>query len=330
MNKLFENLIGAFGVSGHESEVRSVIVEYLNSLGIENQVDKMGNVIATMGKKNQPEKKRKMVVSHMDTMGFIVLYIEENGFLRVGKIGEFDETTFVNNLVEFENGNSGRVCISKKNGTLEDMYIDIGVENKEEALELVQEGHVCAITSNIIEEKRNIIAPFLDNRAGCYMVLKAMERLQEDKKTLESLDKELFFVFSTQNVLDGRGARAAAYAINPMYALVIDGEASGDSLGGNGKLSLGKGTAIKFMDRTMIIHHEVKSQLEEVYEKVQKKPQFIFGEEYSDGKTIHKEGNGIKTGTIVYPVRYKNTNMEMVNYKDIEEGSEVIFNYILI
>ena len=141
MNKLFEDLVGAFGVSGHENEVRNVIIEHLDSLGIENKVDKMGNVIASMGKKNMPEEKRVMVVSHMDTMGFIVLYIEDNGFLRVGKIGNFDETTFVNNLVEFENGNSGRICISKKNGTLEDMYIDMGVESREEALELVQEGH---------------------------------------------------------------------------------------------------------------------------------------------------------------------------------------------
>lgn len=330
MNKLFEDLVGAFGVSGHESEVRSIIIEYLNSLGIENQVDKMGNVIATMGKKNQPEEKRTMVVSHMDTMGFIVLYIEESGFLRVGKVGEFDEISFVNNLVEFENGNSGRVCISKKNGTLDDMYIDMGVESKEEALELVQEGDVCVIASNIIEEEKNIIAPFLDNRAGCYMVLKAMERLQGDKEILESLDKELFFVFSTQNVLEGRGARAAAYTINPMYALVVDGETSGDSLGASGKLTLGKGTAVKFMDRTMIIHHEVKSQLESVYEKLEKKPAFIFGEEHSDGRTIHKEGTGIKTGTIVYPVRYKNTNMEMVNYEDIQDGCDVIFNYLLV
>ncbi len=330
MNRLFEDLIGAFGVSGHEDEVRIVIREHLNSLEIENYTDKMGNIIASIGKKNQSEEKRVMITSHMDTMGFIVLYIEDSGFIRVGKVGEFDETSFVNNLVEFENGNSGRVCISKKGGTLDDMYIDIGVESREEALELVREGDVCVITSNIIEEEKNIVAPFLDNRAGCYMTLKAMEKLKADCELLEKMDKELFFVFSTQNVLGGRGVRAAAYSINPMYALVIDGEASGDSLGGSGKISLGKGTAIKFMDRTMLIHHEVKEQLEEVYEKLGKKIQYIFSEEHSDGKTIHKEGTGIKAGTMVYPVRYKNTNMEIVSYKDIEEGINVIFNYAIL
>lgn len=330
MNKLFEDLVGAFGVSGHEEEVRSVIVEQLKSLEVENKVDNMGNVIAKIGKSNKEEEKKIMISSHMDTMGFIVMYIEENGFLRIGKVGEFDESAFVNNMVEFENGNSGRVCGTKDSSKIDDMYIDLGVESREEALELVREGDVCTITSNVIEEEKNIIAPALDNRVGCYMSLKSIEKLIENKGLLEKLDKEVYFVFSTQNTLGGRGARAAAYEISPMYALVVDGENAGDTLGGSGKFSLGKGTGIKFMDRTLLMHHEVKEQLEKVYEKMDKKPHYIFGETQGDGKTIHKEGVGAKTGTLVYPVRYKDTNMEMVNYKDIEEGIEVIYNYITL
>ena len=330
MNKLFEGLVGAFGVSGHEHEVRSVIVEHLNFLEVENTVDKMGNVIATMGTKKQSEEDRVMVVSHMDTMGFIVLYIENKGFLRIGKVGNFDATEFVNNLVEFENGNSGRVCISKKGGDINDMYIDLGVGSREEALELVKEGDVCMITSNVIEEEKNIMSPSLNNRVGCYMVLKAIEQLKNNESVLNDLQKEISFVFSTQNNLGARGARAAAYDINPMYALVIDGEVAGDSIGGSGNLSLGKGTGIKFMDRTMIMHHEVKEQLETIYEDMNKIPKYIFSEEHSDGKTIHKECVGIKTGTVVYPIRYKNTNIEMVNYNDIKEGTEVIYRYVTL
>ena len=330
MNKLFEDLIGAFGVSGHENEIRSVIVEHLNSLKIEHRIDNMGNVVATLGNSNVDEEKKVMISSHMDTIGFIVLYIEESGFVRIGKVGDFDESDFVNNMVEFENGNSGRVCGTKSAPKIDDMYIDLGVESREEALELVREGDVCMITSNVIEEEKNIIAPALDNRVGCYMTLKAMERLLENKEELEKLEKEVYFVFSTQNTLGGRGARATAYEIGPMYALVIDGEKAGDALGHSGKFALGKGTGIKFMDKTLLMHHEVKEQLEEVYEKLDKKPHYIFGENEGDGKTIHKEGVGVKTGTLVYPVRYKNTNMEMVNYKDIEEGIQVIYNYITL
>jgi putative aminopeptidase FrvX len=330
MNKLFEELIGAFGVSGHEEEIRSVIVGQLESLKVETRVDNMGNVIATMGKSNGNEEKKVMISSHMDTVGFIVMYIEDNGFLRIGKIGDFDESAFVNNMVEFENGNSGRVCAAKRSPKIDDMYIDLGVESKEEALELIREGDVCMITSNVIEEEKNIIAPTLNNRVGCYMSLKAIEKILENSGVLEKLDKEVHFVFSTQNTLGGRGARAAAYEISPMYALVVDGENAGDTLDGSGKFALGKGTGIKFMDKALLIHHEVKEQLEKIYEAMDKKPHYIFGETQGDGKTIHKEGVGVKTGTLVYPVRYKYTNMEIVNYKDIEEGIEVIYNYSIL
>lgn len=320
MNKLFEELIGAFGVSGHEAEVREVIVEHLNSLEVENKVDNLGNVIAYVGR--DKEKERTMVVAHMDTMGFIVLHVEDSGFLRIGKVGEFEEAAFVNTIVEFENGNCGRVCTSKKDGSINDMYIDLGVSSKEEALELVKEGDVCIITSTVIEEEKNYLAPALDNRVGCYILLKAIEELKKNE-----INKNLVFVFSTQNNLGGRGARAAAYTLEPTYCLVVDAEAAEDSLGESGKLSLGKGTGIKFMDRSMVIHHEVKEKLEAVYESLEKKPTLIFSEEHSDGKTIHKEGIGVKTGTMVYPVRYKNTNIEMVNYSDIEEGIKVVYSY---
>ncbi len=322
MDNLFEKLISAFGVSGHEDEVREIIIEHLNSLNIGHRVDNMGNVIAALGEERE-EHKRIMLCSHMDTIGLMVTYIEDKGFVRVGKMGEFKESSIINTIVEFENGNGGRLCTINPSGTIDDIYIDLGVDSREAALELIKEGDVAVFTANIIDEENNVIAPFLDNRVGCYMLLRAIEKLAE----LESLDSQLFFVFSTQGVVGARGARAAAYEINPMYCLVIDGENTGDNLGGKGNLSLGKGTGIKFMDKSLVIHHEVKERLEEAYENLNKRPNYIFGEEHSDGKTIHKEGNGIKTGTLIYPVRYKNTNMEMVNYKDINEGIEVICEF---
>lgn len=325
MDKLFEELIGAFGVSGHEEEVRGVIVEYLNSINVDNSIDTMGNVIASIGKNKGNDK--YMVAAHMDTMGFIVLYIEENGALRIGKIGNFSETSFINNMVEFENGNSGRLCITKKDGSINDMYIDLGVSSREEALEIVKEGDVCMVTSNVIEEEKNILAPALDNRVGCYATLKALEKLMEKES---ELNKEVYFVFSTQKKLGARGVRSAAAAIKPDYALAVDGELSEDNLEGSGKLPLGKGTGVRFMDKSMLIHYEVKEQLEKVYESLGKTPKFIFSEEFSDGKTIHIEGAGTKTGALVYPVRYKDTNIEMINYKDMEETIDVIYNYIML
>lgn len=329
MDRLLETLLSAFGVSGHEEEIRGVIIEELNRLELCHEVDMMGNVIVKMGKSSEKEEERLMITAHMDTMGVIVTYIDDKGFARVGKIGDFKEPSMINTIVEFENGNSGRICATKDNPKIEDLYIDLGVSSREEALELIEEGDVAVFSSNIIEERNNIIAPFLDNRVGCYMVLKVMENLAQNREVLSGLDKELFFVFSTQNKVGARGVRAAAYSINPMFSIVIDGEEATDNLGGKGNFKLGNGVGIKFMDRTLIMHHEIKEILEEAFASLGKNPHYIFSEQGGDGARIHKEGNGVKTGTLVYPVRYKDTNLEMVNVKDIEEGIEILSKVIL-
>lgn len=327
MEKLLEALLSAFGVSGHEEEVRTLICEELNRIGAYHEVDKMGNVIVRIGRKLE-EEKRYMITAHMDTMGVIVTYIDEKGFARVGKIGDFKEVTMVNTIVEFENGNSGRVCAAKEDPKIEDLYIDLGVDSREEALELIEEGDVAIFTSNIIEERNNIIAPFLENRVGCYMMLKLIEELCNDKDLVGNLDKELLFVFSTQNKVGGRGVRAAAHNLNPTYCIVIDGEEATDNLGGKGNFKIGDGVGIKFMDRTLIMHHEIKEILEDAFNKLEIKPHYIFSEKGGDGAAIHKEGNGVKTGTLVYPVRYKDTNLEMVRKKDIETGIQILMKAI--
>lgn len=328
MEKLLEALLSAFGVSGHEEEVRTVICEELNRIGAYHEVDKMGNVIVRIGRKLEDEK-RYMITAHMDTMGVIVTYIDDKGFARIGKIGDFKEVTMVNTIVEFENGNSGRVCAAKEDPKIEDLYIDLGVDSREEALELIEEGDVAVFTSNIIEERNNIIAPFLENRVGCFMMLKLIEELCNDKDLVSKLDKELLFVFSTQNKVGGRGVRAVAHNLNPTYCIVIDGEEATDNLGGKGNFNIGDGVGIKFMDRTLIMHHEIKEILEDAFNKLEIKPHYIFSEKGGDGATIHKEGNGVKTGTLVYPVRYKDTNLEMVRKKDIETGIQILMKAII-
>ncbi len=329
MDKILESLLSAFGTSGHEEEVRQIIIEELNRVNVAHEVDKMGNVIVRIGQKK--EEDRLMLTAHMDTMGVIVTYIDDKGYARVGKIGDFKESLMINTIVEFENGNSGRVCSAKDdNPKIEDLYIDLGVSSKEEALELIEEGDVAVFTSNIIEERNNIIAPFLENRVGCYMLLKTIEDLAMNKEIVSNLNSELCFVFSTQNKVGSRGVRAAAYSLKPTSCIVIDGEEANDNLGGKGNFKLGEGLGIKFMDRTLIMHHEIKELLEAAFSKLDKKPHYIFSEKGGDGATIHKEGHGIKTGTLVYPVRYKDTNLEMVSVKDIEAGIEIIRSTILI
>ena len=129
-------------------------------------------------------------------------------------------------------------------------------------------------------------------------------------------------------MLEGRGARAAAYAIDPMYCIVVDTEAASDDLGGKGRFKLGNGPGLHVFDKNLIVHHEIKEMLENAFQKANIEPQYVFSEKGTDGGRIHKETNGIKTGVISIPVRYKNSIAEMANFKDIEKGIEILHNVI--
>lgn len=329
MDSLLNRLINAFGVSGHEEAVRSIIKEEVMKFGFSCKEDKMGNLIVKLSTKEDfnPEEDKKeklMMVAHMDSIGVIVNYIDDNGFARVGSLGEFSAPNMINNFVRFKDGTLGRISSAKKDGDISDLFIDLGVSSREEALKLIKEGNVAAFNGATLEQGDKIIASALDNRVGCYILIKLLEQIYNAKIQLDGLEKEYYIVFTTQNQLGARGARAASHYIDPDYCIVVDVEEAGDHVGGASNLALGKGAAIKVMDRTLVVHHEVKEMLSQAAESLGLQTQYLIGVEGTDGATIHKERTGVKTGVLSVPCRYLHTNEEMVSMKDLEEAITIL------
>ncbi|GAA0124889.1 M42 family metallopeptidase [Clostridium sp. CTA-19] len=322
MDILLNKLVKAFGTSGHEKNIRLAIIEELEKLPVKYEVDKMDNVIVTIGKKNSD--KDMMIVSHMDSVGLIVNFIDEKGHLSVDQIGNFEVKDFVNNLVVFENGTVGRVCCEKDEIKIEDIYIDLFVDEKEEALKKVKEGDVAVLYGNITEIEDNIIGYNLNNKIGCYSMIKALQYICKHNLELNSLEKKVHFVFSTQKQLGGRGARAAAFKLEPNYCLAIDSENTSDNF------KIGQGIGIHVVDKNLIVHHEMKELLENVCKDDEIKSQYVFSKVGTDGGMIHKELCGIKTGAISLPVNYKNTLNEIISVNDIELLTKVIIKTITI
>ncbi|WP_032123175.1 M42 family metallopeptidase [Clostridium amazonitimonense] len=331
MDALLNRLINAFGVSGHEDEVKKVIEKEVKSMGFDCEEDKMGNLIVYLTE-TPGTKDKLMFCAHMDSMGVIANYIDDKGFVRVGALGDFEAANMINNFVTFENGTLGRICSAKKDAGIEDLFIDLGVKNREEALALIKEGNVAKFNGAVLEIGDNLVAPYMDNRIGCYILLKVLENLAENIKNhenyLENLNREYYFVFSTQNKLGGRGARAAAYHIEPDYSIVIDAEIAGDYPGGNSNISLEEGPSIKIIDRTLVVHHKAKEILEKSAQESDIKVQYSVGEEGTDGATIHKERSGVKTAVLSVPCRYIHTNEEMINIQDIKNSIKLILGLI--
>lgn len=307
MDRLLEKLLAAFGVSGHESEIREVIKEELKEVNCHLSEDKMGNLIVKVGAGDT----KLMFCAHMDQLGLIATYIEDNGFVRVGSIGDFQCSEVVHNYVRFENGTMGKVGAVKDNPEIGDLFVDIGAGTRDEALKKIKEGAVACFIGNFVEIGNRIVGAGLDNRIGCYILLKLI-------KGAVHADKELHFVFSSQAELGGRGARAAAFSIEPDYCVVVDLETAGDYPEGKGNIKLGNGPVVTVMDKGVILHHEIKDMLESSAEKNNISIQYAISERLSDGGTIHKEKIGIKTGVVSVPCRYNHTISEMVSMGDVD------------
>lgn len=313
MDVMLEKLLSSFGVSGHEKEVRRIIKNELMDNNYDIKEDKMGNLIVRMG--DGPQK--FMFCAHMDQIGLIVTYIEESGFIRVGSLGDFKCSDIVHNFIRFQNGIIGKVGTSKDNPDIGDLFIDIGKGSREEVIKLVREGEVACFIGHAVGLDKRVVGPGLDNRVGCYILLRMIKEIKE-------LNKEIYFVFSSQAELGGRGARAASFSIEPDYCIVVDLEASGDFIGGKGNIRLGKGPIVTVIDKSLIIHHEVKEMLESAAKEKAIGLQYALSERVSDGGTIHKEKSGVKTGVVSIPCRYNHSISEMVSLEDVEKTIELL------
>lgn len=307
------------GPSGDESFLAETIYKFAAPYADEHWYDPMGNLIVHK-RGNGP---KIMFAAHMDSIGMIVTHIEEEGYLRFGKVGGLDLYALLHAPVRFANGTRGLISVDEsadiKKLTVEDMFIDIGAHNKEEAAKLVSIGDTAVFDTPTFVAGDRMVSPYMDNRISCVILLAALERL-------ENTNNDLYFVFTTQEEVGLRGAKTAAYAIDPDYAVAIDVTLSDDepSSKHNGSSVLGKGAAIKVMDSSVICHPQMVAKLTELAEK--KNIAFqndVIRSGGTDAGAIHVSRTGVYTGGISIPCRYIHSPTEMVQISDVEACIEL-------
>ena len=82
--ELLKKLCETPGVSGYEEPVRKIVSDELEEMMDEVKVDKLGNIIGfkKARKEGQGKPIKVMVAAHMDEIGFLVRYIDKDGFLK--------------------------------------------------------------------------------------------------------------------------------------------------------------------------------------------------------------------------------------------------------
>lgn len=318
-SELLKKLLTTYSPSGSEEKIRDIIEKEIKDYIDEINIDNLGNLIC----RKKGSGKRVMIAAHMDQIGLMITDIEKEGFLRFTNIGGISPLMSYGQKVVFEDGTVGVIYAEEKKELakikLEDMYIDIGAESKEEAMEKINVGDSCVYYSEYIENDKQIISGALDDRIGCYIAIETIKKLSKT-------DKDIYFVFTVQEELGLRGARTAAYSIEPELGIALDITGSGDTPGANRfAIGLGKGVAIKARDNSIVVNAKVKDLM--INTAIEKSIDYQievleFGG--TDSGAIHLSRGGVLAGVISVPTRYVHSPNEVVHKSDVSSCIELL------
>lgn len=326
---LYKTLAGAFGPSGREAEVRETLASLARDYVDEISTDALGNLICR--KKASAEGGRKILLAaHMDSLGIVVTFIDENGFARFAPVGGLFRGDLINIQVRFANGTRGVISYEEKTAfkdlQMNNLFLDLGASSREEAEQMVQVGDFAVYDAPMFEQNGVICGPYLDNRIGCVTLLLTMMRLPE------TVPDDLYFVFTAQEEVGLRGAGTAAFAIEPDLAIAVDVTDTGDLPEHKYPMDcyLGKGPAVKVMDRSVLCTPKVRSALEEAglmaAVPVQKDILQFGG---TDTAALQRSRTGVPAGAVSIPTRYIHSPSEMCAARDVEQAAALLAEALL-
>lgn len=311
------------GVSGDEGSVSKVIFEEIKDYATEITTDNLGNLIVF--KKGKSKAKHKLMLSaHMDEVGFIVTDITDDGFIKFDEVGGIDRRVVpgCNVLINHNvNGIIGmkpiHLCSKDEQSAIppySDMYIDIGASNKQESLDVVSLGDSICFDSFYFEDDICVKTKALDDRLGCCILTQMIK---------STLPYDMYFAFVVQEEVGLRGAKVAAYTINPEYSIVLESTTAAD-IPQNPKekqvCALGEGAVVGYMDKSTIYDKELVNKCKEISQsngyKLQIKRAVAGG---NDAGAINASRCGVRTIAISAPCRYLHSQMSLIYKSDADD-----------
>ena len=327
------NLLNARSPTGAEYEAQKVIDDHVESKVDLYRRDTMGNRFATVNPKGDPTV---LFAGHIDELGLIITFINDDGFIYFDTLGGHDKTMISGRRVSIQTKNgivkgvTGKRAIHlmspedrKKVPETHEIWIDIGVNSREEAEKIVRIGDPAVYDQSFELIRGSIgVARAFDDKAGAYAVLEAVLRL-----TNEKLAAKVTAAATTQEEIGTRGAMTAAFSENPDFAIAVDVGHATDSPDCDqrkyGRFKQGGGPIVC---RGPNINPLVFDRIIQCAEK-NKIPYQVEADPRptgTDARAIQVAQAGIATGLISIPLRYMHTPSEMVDLEDIEHTVQLL------
>jgi endoglucanase len=323
--------------SGYEQPAAKLWRDYVKDSVDEIIPDVHGNSIAVL---NPKADFKFMLAGHIDEIGLMITHVDDKGYIYTAQIGGMDPALLVGQRVSIITekgpilGVIGRKAIHqmqaderKKGVEMENIWIDIGAENKKAALKRVQIGDpiVIDVQCRMLDDDK-VVSRATDDKAGAFVVAEVMKALSKKK-----LNICVMGVATVQEEVGLRGAITSAYRVHPQAGIAIDVTFASDHPDTDpkklGEVKLGKGPVLH---RGPNINPVMERELFKIAKS--KKIAYQLTAEPrptgTDANAIQLNRGGAATSLVSIPNRYMHTPVEVISIKDLDNTVKLIVEFL--
>ncbi len=337
-HEFLKELLLAPSPSGYEQPAQAVVRNYVKDFADQVTTDVHGNVIVAM---NPSAPMRVLLAGHCDQIGLVVTYIDDKGYIYSKPIGGWDPQQLIGQrmTVWTQSGPIPAVIARKpihllkeeersKVVKLEEMWLDIGAQDKEEASNLVMIGDPVTLELGYQELRNGLAnAPGMDNSTGVWVVIEALRRAAQ-----QPLNCAIYAVSTVQEEIGLRGAQTSTFGIDPHIGIAVDVTHATDcptmDLRQQGDIKLGGGPVI---ERGPNVNPKLFTQLVETAKRKAIGHQLAAHNRGTgtDANAIQLVRAGVVTGLISIPNRYMHSAVEMIALDDLDRSADLLAEFMV-
>ncbi len=316
MDEIFRKLLGCHSTPGDEGEVRAVLESVWRAAGW--SVTRHGDYAVSAGHPAAgADKPVLLICAHMDSPGYSVdrvcgVACDKPGRVRFG-VTELGSPEF--------GGAAVPAVLKTRAGTFQGMIVKLasGAEEPDLAFEMeatlaagagVRPGDRICFTPSADESGTLLRAPFMDNRAGCWM----LARLAAEAPLWQANYRIILGAASAEE-MGGTGASVLAAQIRPDLAVVLDTTYESEEQ----DVRLGGGPVLTLSDASVLLAPATRDRVIDLMARAQAPLQTeVYNFSGTDAKAFPRVGLSCPVLPLLLPTRGNHSPCEVADARDLE------------